>query len=145
MSNQIQPHYVTFEQAKWLKEKGFDVNVKSYYTTSEEFTPKDYYYFGNEINYNSPVNDVNTINGTISRPEQHQVVEWLRVNHGIWIEVRHIKTFGINRFHIMIWDYKNTEDYMTIYHDGVGPGYKVWDTPQEAYSAAFDDILNNLL
>lgn len=70
--------------------------------------------------------------------------EWLRDKHGIWVEVRHIKTFGVNRFHIIIWKY-GEEDYHTI-HCGNGVGYEVWDTPQEAYSAAFDYIrLNNLI
>jgi hypothetical protein len=80
----------------------------------------------------------------IPKYEQWQVVEWLRVNHGIWIEVHHIRTSSINRFHVIIWDYKNLEDYITIYHDGIGPGYKVWDTPQAAYSAAFDYILTKI-
>ena len=135
MNNETKSTYVSFKQAKWLKEKGFDVPTYGYY-------------------FNDTIVDEPCITSTLERnssmvvtayaaPEQHQVVEWLRVNHGIWIEVRHIKTFGINRFHIMIWDYKNPEDYMTIYYDGVGPGYKVWDTPAEAYSTAFDYIQQN--
>ena len=132
MNNKIEPHYVDFNTAKWLKEKGFDVNVKSYYTTSEEFTPKDYYYFGNEINYNSPVNDVNTINGTISRPEQWQVVEWLRVNHGIWVYVK--LRFG-HEFVIQ----KTAVPFEIIYTDGT------FKSSQEAYSAAFDYILKELI
>jgi hypothetical protein len=122
----IQPTYVTFEQAKLLKEKNFNIDVKSYYTTSEEFTPKDYYYYGNEINYNSPINDINNINGTISRPEQWQVVEWLRVNHGVWIEV--------------YYDNSNEEYYMVLN----GEEYK-FKSPKEAYSAAFNYILKELI
>jgi len=69
--------------------------------------------------------------------------EWLRVNHRIWIEIHHIKTFGVNRFHIIIWKY-GEEDYHTIHCDN-GVGYEVWDSPQEAYSSAFDYIFNNNL
>jgi|LakMenEpi03Aug12_release.lakeMendotaPanAssembly.Ray.scaffolds.fasta_scaffold1032474_1 hypothetical protein len=121
------PHYVNFNTAKLLKEKGFDVNVKSYYTTSEEFTPKDYYYFGNEINYNSPVNDVNTMNGTISRPEQWQVVEWLRVEKGILVTIR----FPFYGFAIY-----NKDSY-------IAGSLSDFNSPQEAYNAAFDYILSN--
>jgi hypothetical protein len=138
MNNEIKPHYVDFNTAKWLKEKEFDVNVKSYYTTSEEFTPKDYYYFGNEINYNSPVNDVNTINGTISRPEQWQVVEWLLVNHGIWIH----SAPENNEEDVVKWAFTIQRiDSEVRFVRRVGE----FNSPQEAYSAAFDDISNNLL
>ena len=147
--NKIEPAYVTFEQAKWLKDKGFDTNVKSYYTTSEEFTPKDYYYFGNEINYNSPINDVNTINGTISRPEQWQVVEFLRINHGIWVY-----TYSVAPY------IADDEDYPKIVWVSKVQKFKEFDifidtdndlavnhhhSPQEAYRAAFDYIKQNNL
>jgi hypothetical protein len=136
--NKIEPAYVTFEQAKWLKDKGFDTNVKSYYTTSEEFTPKDYYYFGNEINYNSPINDVNTINGTISRPEQWQVVEFLRINHGIWVYTKPVLD-GDGE-----WIFKS---YIKLMNDFKAKEYqtKLCREPQEAYSAAFDYIKENNL
>jgi hypothetical protein len=80
-----------------------------------------------------------------SYPTIAEVVMWLYEKHEIWIEVNHIKTFGINRFHITIWNYKDTSDYITIYHDDIGPGYKVWDTPTEAYLAAIEYTLNNLI
>ena len=130
---EIKPTYVTFKQAKLLKEKGFDEKVEGCY-------------FDNQFNKitNGVRNSVYQSTRYISAPEQWQVVEWLRVNHGIWIEVHHIRTSSINRFHVIIWDYKNLEDYITIYHDGIGPGYKVWDTPQAAYSAAFDYILTKI-
>ena len=141
MNNKIEPHYVDFNTAKWLKEKGFDVNVKSYYTTSEEFTPKDYYYFGNEINYNSPVNDVNTINGTISRPEQWQVVEWLRVNHGIHAIIDKSIDRNYNGWWFKILEQKIESENPKFIDESVN----YFDSPQEAYSAAFDYILKELI
>lgn len=120
----MEPKYITFEQAKWLKEKGFNEVIKTLYNEN-----------GTELVKGTLPN---SLTNYYSAPEQHQVVDWLLEKHGIWIEVRHIKTFGVNRFHIIIWKY-GEEDYHTI-HCGNGVGYEVWDTPQEAYSAAFDYI-----
>jgi hypothetical protein len=142
--NEIKPTYVTFEQAKLLKEKNFNIDVKSYYTTSEEFTPKDYYYYGNEINYNSRINDINNINGTISRPEQWQVVEWLRVKHGIWISVYTMdKWLSNDNDRVQIFDYSIKQMKRGLID--ISKKLEEFDSPKEAYSAAFDYILNNLI
>ena len=76
---QIEPHYVTFEQAKWLKEKGFKSKSRYYDGSGELVETPDI-----------PKNDYTHTNNYIQRfrweaPEQHVVVEWLRVNYGIWI------------------------------------------------------------
>lgn len=135
----MQPTYVTFEQAKLLKDKGFDEKVFSYFRKGTSI-------WNSFPNFEQEPDDWNSNNyiDCCSRPEQWQVIEWLRIKHGIWIEVHHIKTFDVNRFHLIIWNYKNTEDYITI-HCKNGVGYKVWNSPQEAYSAAFDYVLNNLI
>ena len=136
----IDPVYVTFEQAKLLTEKGF------YLHKEEGFYESCPAVFLNDKSLYVKYNSVLGVNKweLYNAPEQWQVVEWLRLNHEIWIEVRHIKTFGINRFHLIIWNYKNTEDYITI-HSENGVGYKVWDAPQEATSAAIDFVLKNLI
>jgi hypothetical protein len=131
MNNKIEPTYVTFEQAKWLKEKGFNKNI----VQVECHQGYDFRGDGTHLVKNGRHIQHNLF---YSAPEQHQVVEFLRINHGIWIEVRHIKTFGVNRFHLIIWKY-GEEDYHTIHCDN-GVGYEVWDTPQAAYNAAFDYI-----
>jgi hypothetical protein len=136
----MKAHYITFAQAKWLKEKKFNEWCNSFYNYNKKvkYGDSNFYSFKRKIkNYNSEV---------YKRPEQWLVVEWLRVNHGIWVEARHIKTFGVNRFHLIIWKY-DKENFYTIHCDNSnnGMGYKVWDTPQEAYSAAFDYILQQNL
>ena len=73
--NKIEPHYVNFNTAKLLKEKGFDGECTEYYL-------KD----GIDYSYPKPEN-WNLKSDTISRPEQWQVVEWLRLNHGIHLGV----------------------------------------------------------
>jgi hypothetical protein len=111
----IKPTYVTFEQAKLLKEEGFDEKTQTIFQYSADWnkveTNPKYYVDGCS---------------QCSRPEQWQVVEWLRVNHNIWIYV-----------------FRSKEGY--FYNIVTGKNDPVFETPQEAYSAAFDYVLNNLI
>ena len=83
----------------------------------------------------------------ISRPEQWQVVEWLRVNHGIWIKVDHFLT----NENTVDWDFEidkvdNDLDEKSNYIPLVSFDIeRSFETPQEAYSAAFDYIKENNL
>ncbi len=74
----------------------------------------------------------------ISRPEQSQVVEWLRINHGIWVDVG--------------WKLiENSEDGKVQWWSMVSkigkyseqPEFNAFNSPQEAYSAAFDHIIES--
>ena len=88
---EIKPTYVTFEQAIGLKEKGFNIPVNSFY----QLSGKDSYEGWGKYKKQVPTADYNAFPKNpnakpfykygYSRPEQWQVVEWLRVNHGIWI------------------------------------------------------------
>jgi len=121
---EIKPTYVSFEQAKLLKEKGFDV-----------ITNKLYYYNGSDfitlINKNSE-------NFGFSAPEQWQVLEYLRVNHGIHIT---LTTYALG------YQYRlnNTPDPKTWHIDKRYDCKNDFKTPQEAYSGAFDYILKELI
>jgi hypothetical protein len=118
--SKIEPTYVTFEQAKLLKEKGFNEECEtSYYTHYEKLMIEN-----NGATKITPMHNY-------SRPEQWQVVEWLRVNHGIWICVNKSKDAEDNG-----WFHYYVDNKWSA---------KLYDTPQEAYSAAFDYILNNLI
>jgi hypothetical protein len=125
----VEPTYVTFEQAKWLFENGFDSDYCNHcYDTNKKlkrasvtnkWIKEDGGYY-------------NTTNLLIA-PEQHQVVQWLRVNHGIWV---YSYTNG------KIW-------YACIQHtfgDMVELPSRLGEhkSPQEAYSAVFDYIRFNL-
>ena len=161
--NKIEPQYVSFEIAKLLKEKGFGdadncyIQLPNYYDIEEVL-------HSNEVSvskkYNTSPNHLgadtiddfkahltvmdNSLDDIVLAPEIWQVVEWLRLKRNIWIECHHITTFNINRFHIIIWDYKDKSDYKTIHCDN-DIGYKVWDTPKEAYLAAIDYTLKELI
>jgi hypothetical protein len=128
MTQKIIPAYVSFEQAKWLKEKGFKGRSR-YYGGSGELVEVP----------NIIENDYRHTNNEMQRfrweaPEQWQVVEWLRVNHGIWIYVLPYSTL----FRPYAEELVDNDKF------GKWEGHK-YSTPQEAYNAAFDYILNNLL
>jgi hypothetical protein len=126
MNNKIEPTYVTFEQAKWLKEKGFNESTLTYWSKRDGLIE-------NEITLRNH-------NGRgewgTSRPEQHVVVEWLRINHGIWV-------------YLEIEDDMSTFTWNCVYKmkNGICKDYdeKFYKSPKEAYSAAFDYIRENNL
>jgi len=128
----MKPTYITFEQAKWLKEKGFNVPVYDFFFFNTSEKGYGFSYTKEKINHN---NNSNLF--YYSRPEQHQVVEWLRVNHGIWIEVHGWTNQPVNK---EIWK----ECYQSFIN-GDATNVSIFKTPQEAYSAAFDYIRNNNL
>jgi len=132
----IQPTYVTFEQAKKFKEKGFDEYTTFLYCT--EYSP----YFGGQYGKTYLINRDKLREPSwldykyIIAPEQWLVVEWLRVNHNIWITIRFDACdTGYYDVHISVRGDRKI-DYRPPYY---------YETPQEAYSEAFDYILNNLI
>jgi len=138
MTQEIKPTYVTFEQAKWLKEKGFDETCNAYFDLDKKIT------LFNDKDFNTSKNsDMYPYTfGEITLPEQWQVVEWLRVNHGIWISVNWYNKNNNNIF----WSY--TIEKIVKYPEPIDytPQNTInSNTPQEAYSAAFDYIKENNL
>jgi len=129
----INPTYVTLEQAKVLKDKGFNVPVNNFYTIgimSDGLITDTCNY--QDINYEF------TNLSIWSKPEQWQVIEWLRIEHGIHIRLT-TYAFGY-QYHL-----DNTPDPKTWTTDRRYDCETNFETPQEAYSAAFDYILNELI
>jgi len=126
--SKIEPIYVKFEQAKKLKEKGFDENCRM--LINGDYEPHHLNLTETFLQKNSEI-----LESCYSVPEQWQVVEWLRVKHNIWINV--------NWFYIdEIIKWNATVDYI-----GVLSGFYYcgkYETPEEAYSEAFNYVLNNL-
>jgi hypothetical protein len=129
---EIVEDYVNFNQAKLLKAKGFDEECSEYYL-------KDgiNYSYPNPENWNLKID-------TISRPEQHQVVEWLRVNHGIWIQTPYSYNDG-NVYCWTICKINEIESEQNCWLSGLDTEIVGYASPQEAYSAAFDYVLTNLI
>jgi hypothetical protein len=111
--------YVTFEQAKLLQEKGFD--VVEYLKIDDE----------NPLNLNSNYNPREYQPWYLDLP-QHEVAEWLLEKHRIWINVGYS---GDETVYMMTTNIKGD----VLWNE------KGFNTPQEAYSAAFDYILKQLI
>jgi hypothetical protein len=123
----IVPTYVTFPQAKRLKEIGFNEPCEWLY--NEKGEPS-----GTKMGMRGQPNNYST---HYARPEQWQVLEWLRVEHGIWIRLT-TYAFGY-QYHL-----DNTPDPKTWNIDRRYDCTDDFKTPQAAYSAAFDYILSTL-
>ena len=137
--------YVTFEQAKLLKEKGFDEACYRTYNYNKELSPFPITEnMGGEkvdpLNYkwnNSAIHPSN-----ITAPEQHQVIEWLLLKHGIWIVVS-ISRYGV--FYCNILQNQKTKNLDIPMTYEMICQLNDFNSPQETYSFAFDYILNNNL
>jgi hypothetical protein len=126
---EIKPTYITFEQAKWLKEKGFKIGSNRGYLPNGELSYSQYA----SLCYN----DEEDYPTRYSAPEQWQVVEWLRVNHGIWVWVRPYKDHAAD-------NNDPIQHQMNVYKNGVTVS-KEFNSHEEAYSASFDYIKDNNL
>jgi hypothetical protein len=135
MKQQIEPAYATFEQAKKLKEKGFNVPCVNYYT------PKFTVHGLRNLIRNSELDDF------YSAPEQWQIVEWLRINHGIHVEVS-CDVYGefwyvnLKVCSKEVWEDEDKRHNILTANRKFINEHK---SKQEAYSAAFDYILNKLI
>jgi hypothetical protein len=137
--SKIEPTYVTREQSKWLKEKEFDLPTYAYYSGLNFYTG-EYKNHSQTTIGDTPMHKM--LIGYTSAPEQHQVVEWLRVKYGIWITIGVGNLFHPDKFYILIKKY-NIDRWELIHLDN--EKHSPYDTPQEAYSAAFDYILKKFI
>jgi hypothetical protein len=149
MNNKIEPCYCSFEQCKLLKEKGFDVmphyiKNKTDYILGYNFDLEDKYDYLKKREFQF---EDHVCSHLYLMPEQWQVIEFFRLNYGIWIKVDHF----ITNENSIDWDFEidktNTDvdergNYIPIVSFDVKRSF---NTPQKAYSAAFDYILTNLI
>ena len=140
---EIKPTYATFEQAKWLKENRFIEPTLTYWSKRDGLIE-------NEITLR---NHNERGEWSTSRPEQWQVVEWLRFNHDIWVSVIKIDGFQDLYYYTITGssEFFNNGRTITVEEwddetcDKMGYNNKYFNSPQEAYSAAFDYIKDNNL
>lgn len=154
--------YVTFNQAKLLKEKGFDEPCLAYWIGLEDLEPTIAAYnqriipasklykhrntflsikgkdivISNEEDWegevlNNPDKFDRKLWGVkVIAPEQWQVVEWLRVNHGIWVYA----------------DFLGSWKYVIVrLEDNSRRAIEGYKSSQEAYSSAFDYVLKKVI
>ena len=129
---------VSFELAKKLKEKGFNLPVGNYYNKECSFVQQgfsnDYWGDYTTFNWNADVVGIKPFKGFVSAPTIAEVVMWLCEKHRIWIEVI---VESPNYFGYSVCNIKNNTS-----QDGDYVSYK---SPTEAYEAAIEYTLINLL
>jgi hypothetical protein len=119
---EIKPKYIDFDREKWLKEMGFDKWLDTYSEKNHMLSgwlENDLYIDEVEL----PIELINSL-----------IVEWLRVNHGIWVFVDKEVGSTYWKFSIRLLQLKGHK------YGGFGGEF---NSPQEAYSAAFDYIKDN--
>jgi hypothetical protein len=174
MDNKIKPHYVDFNTAKLLKEKGFDVEVTNYYFEDGEFrefvlTDTVGMDYGSDVEYElcefyfdwNRKDLFSKKNGqrlygfrknkdyfeTFSAPEQSQVIEWLRVRFNIDLQTicNYSKLGRTYRMGIIFINKFKKIDSLFLRPINEISQFTEFNSPQEAYSAAFDYVLNKLI
>lgn len=137
--------YVTLEQAKLLKEKGFDVRLEDSWVEQYPHIIESNYTKFNDIEFEgfepkilNTKSYLHDNNYKIHAPayEQHEVIDWLLEKHDIWVNVNWYIENNIIKWNYIIDKIGNFKqlDYL-----------KNFNSPQEAYSSAFDYILKNLI
>jgi hypothetical protein len=126
----MEPKYIDLDRDKWLKEMGFDKWLDTYSEKNHMLSgwlENDLYIDEVEL----PIELINSL-----------IVEWLRVNHGIWIQVS-ISRYGM--FYCNILQNQPTKNIDVPMSYEMICQLNDYNTPQEAYSAAFNYIKNNNL
>lgn len=129
---------VNFELAKLLKQRGFNEKVRGRIHVSHWHLVKDNIIPSNVNTYHTdmfaPLDNWNDgKQHFMSMPTISEVVMWLYKKHGIWI--------WVERYSIMFRPY--TEE-LGDERFGKWEGYK-YSTPTEAYEAAIEYTLKNLI
>lgn len=155
--SKIEPKYITYEQANLLDEKGFDedTNANWWILASDHRDNKlpldesKIFFCGDsdELESKTYIDDetIHNVYHVLSCPEQWMVVEWLRINHGIEIYLRPQRNsrIGVTTYYYGISTICSTNHLEII--EVVDLMNSDYLTPQDAYSAAIDYVLNNLL
>ena len=127
----ITEDYVSFETAKLLKEKGFDVYVKSYYNKAAEFN-------GDMALWNYNITDFR-----YSAPTLQMAMKWLREVHNLHCNSDYDIILGwycqiTSLKETIKYDYEEMKHYYPDKHFG-------FSSPEEACEKAIKFCLENLI
>lgn len=113
---------VSYQQAKLLKEKGFDENCESWAYLDDNCMSMTY--------------DSKTC---VKVPTIADVVSWLYEKHGIWITS---ESYVKREWETVTFIYKI---FRNGYVDTISRAYLGFNSPTEAYKAAIDYCLNHIV
>jgi len=121
----IKEDYVSFEIAKLLKEKGFDIGVRYYYQKIDDDIT---YHIGDFRNWN--VHDM-----WYSMPTQQMAMKWLREVHKVNIEIPYNR-FGENYKYLIIYKPEVLDDIRSL-----GVFYHYEDAVEEAIKYCLENLI----
>lgn len=132
--SKVQPAFVTFEQAKLLKQKGFDERSNCFYKKSKTY-----------VHESSCAH--RAIGDNLIAAQHWQVVEWLWETYGIDVSVIPCKEKGTRsvEFQFRVINFSDPEIDEVLFEHQYNTRDSQHTTRREAYSAAIDYILKNLL
>lgn len=130
MNNSITESYVTFENAKLLANKGFDI-----------FTPKVYIQDGRFTD--SPQHPDFDGLEKIDAPTTALAIAWIRENFGIHISV----TPHYSKANEWMYEmhYLRTHFPNKVVINEFSKGDEMWESPEEAENAAITHVLKHLI
>lgn len=124
--------YVSFEQAKNLKELGFDWEIEYFYGLNDANEPKLYRYpdiLGGQDNHNK-------YHGSFSAPTLAQVQKWLREVKGIALNII-AHDGGFYQWESIFLP----KAPVPVFIDYIVPDYYLYDTYEQALSAGLSLII----
>jgi hypothetical protein len=132
----ITEDYVSFEIAKLLKEKGFNVPCRSNYRSKYCKDLRPFYHnFPKDFNGKEYEN----LNSEwYSAPTHQMALKWLRETHDIDFDINTTGSRHVRRYHLAIWENKD-EEMVTINPIGY---FNKWE---QACEAAIKYCLEHLL
>lgn len=135
MIEDIKEDYVSFEIAKLLKEKGFNIPTNDYYRATGSGI-----FWAKKLDWNNDIEN-ETVGGMTycSCPAQALVIKWLRVKYNIIVETLIFDRGFLekDKFCFQWRVYDNTEEWETE--------MKEYKTPEEATEQAILYSLQNLI
>lgn len=144
INNNIKEDYVSFEVAKLLKEKGFEnPTLTSWENENGEIVESNIKDVFHPVNYN--------LKGwhKVSRPTHALAIEWIRVNHNIWIEIYPTVIEYNESKDKLKWTWRG-QGLDKFYHNSRLKDTSFRDTtyynsPQEAVESALKYVLTELI
>lgn len=137
---------VNFELAKLLKEKGFHELTWQSYRTIEHTDERLKWWKVGELNkpmYCKLSDSNDAFYGICSAPTIAEVVMWLYEIHGVWIYVTIFQTD--TQYYSQVWIQQlNKEDFL-VETGKISHTPSAFNSPTEAYEAAIEYTLNNLI
>jgi len=125
----VNPTYITFEQAKSLKKKDLKIDTEEVLFYRDEVNNIEEHQIKNrEVIYNGGLT-YKVDENEYRIYHQWELVEWLRINQDVWISV--LECNDKSGFYWRILSLP-------------GPSSATFNSPQEAYSAAFDYIIKHI-